>query len=197
MDNRGGSKPPPYGAEGSRIADRKYRQKLPPSPRKLGATSLNEGGKGGKSVGKAESRTTRMRAAPVGTGVLDCPFSGNTTAHHGYAPHDHTASPLGDGRGAIKRLCPLERQSLFVPWGWGGWRVAGVDVGGCKMERVAAGASPRPTGAEGRRVPQKYEMKTGGASPSPTAQRGWLMGDAFGKHAKTQGVAQCATPCEI
>ena len=36
-----------------------------------------------------------------------------------------------------------------MPWGWGGWRVAGVADGGCKMESKAAGASPRPTGAAG------------------------------------------------
>ena len=33
------------GGSHSRIADRECRQKLPPSPRRLGATSLNEGGK--------------------------------------------------------------------------------------------------------------------------------------------------------
>ena len=44
-------------------------------------------------AGRAGCCAMRMRAAPVGTGVLDCPFSGNTVAHHGNTPRNHTASP--------------------------------------------------------------------------------------------------------
>ena len=67
---------------------------------------------------KAGCRAMWMRAALVGTGVLDCPFSGNTTAHRGVIVGAIRDRPLF---GVLSHLAASYRkQPRQAPSGMGG-----------------------------------------------------------------------------